>query len=45
MPTTAPAPSRPCPPVTYEHGQLFREPIYPDGQPYAEDDDIEDEGP
>jgi hypothetical protein len=31
----------PRPPVAYEHGRLFREPVYADGQPY--DDDPEDD--
>jgi hypothetical protein len=43
MPATAPAPSRPRPPVAYEHGQLFQEPVYEDGQPYDGDDDLEGE--
>lgn len=34
-----PVPQRPVP---YRHSILFREPVYRDGQPYA-DDDIEDE--
>lgn len=48
MPTTAP-PRKPRveyprPPVAVLAGELFREPVYDDGQPYAddEDDDVED---
>jgi hypothetical protein len=43
MPATAPAPSRPRPLLTYEHHQLFREPVYEDGQPYADDGEDEDD--
>jgi hypothetical protein len=34
----------PKPTVSYEHHQLFREPVYTDGQPYKgdEDDDPDD---
>jgi hypothetical protein len=50
---TAPAPTRPAklriayprPPLTRDHGVLFREPAYEDGQPYREDDDLEDDQP
>jgi hypothetical protein len=31
-------------PVPYERSALFREPAYRDGQPYADDDDLEDDG-
>jgi hypothetical protein len=44
MTATMPAPSRPRPPLTHEHGALFREPVYLDG-PYDrgdEDDVLED---
>lgn len=44
MPATAPAPARPRPPVAYDHQALFREPVYADGQPYAEDDGLEEDG-
>jgi len=37
-----PVPQRPVP---YRHNALFREPVYTDGQPYAEDEDLEDEDP
>lgn len=43
MTVTIPAPSRPLPPVAYDHTDLFQEPAYLDGQPYAEDDDPEDD--
>jgi hypothetical protein len=33
-----PAPA-PRPKLPYEHDQLFREPVYTDGQPYARDED------
>lgn len=50
---TAPAPTRPAKPrITYprpqlvrDHAVLFREPTYEDGQPYADDTDIEDDPP
>lgn len=44
MAATAPAPSRPRPPVAFDHAALFREPVYADGQPYGSDDDLEDDG-
>jgi hypothetical protein len=34
--------SYPRPPLSFQHGDLFREPAYQDGQPYA-DDDLEDD--
>ncbi|MET8571824.1 hypothetical protein [Streptomyces sp. NPDC004783] len=33
----------PRPPLVHDHGRLFREPIYTDGQPYTEGDDLEDD--
>lgn len=34
----------PRPPLVHDHGTLFREPTYTDGQPYAADgDDLEDD--
>lgn len=39
--TQLPVPSRPVP---YRHSVLFREAVYADGQPYADADDLEDEG-
>lgn len=36
-----PVPQRPVP---YRHSALFREPVYADGQPYAEDEDLEGDG-
>lgn len=42
-PVTAPAPSRPRPPLVYDHRALFREPVYDDGQPYADQADDPDE--
>ncbi|MFK0288279.1 hypothetical protein ACIQVL_48580 [Streptomyces sp. NPDC090499] len=29
-------------PVPYQHGVLFREPAYADGEPYAQEDDEDD---
>ncbi|MFJ8657408.1 hypothetical protein ACIRNU_34360 [Streptomyces rochei] len=48
--TTATRPARPRinyprPPLVRDHRELFREPTYPDGQPYAEDLDEDDEPP
>lgn len=45
MPATMPAPSRPRPPLVHEHRVLFREPVYTDGQPYADDDEDDDPPP
>lgn len=53
---TAPAPTRPPrtasphrewprPALVHDHRQLFREPAYLDGQPYTNDDDLEDDEP
>jgi hypothetical protein len=42
MPATMPAPSRPRPPLLHRHGDLFREPVYEDGQAYARDEDEDD---
>lgn len=45
MHAPAPAPSRPIVPrPLWERHDLFREPQYPDGQPYGNDDDLEDDG-
>lgn len=44
MTITIAVPSRPLPPVAFDHAALFREPVYTDGQPYAEDDGLEDDG-
>ncbi len=38
-----PAPARTRPAVVHEHRQLFREPVYADGQPYARDEDDEED--
>jgi hypothetical protein len=35
----------PRPRTSHRPEDLFREPDYPDGQPYARDDDLEDDGP
>jgi len=42
IPTTVrqPAPAA----VPFRHADLFREPVYADGQPYAEDQDLADDG-
>ena len=40
----APRREWPRPPLVHDHRQLFREPAYTDGQPYA-DDDLEDDEP
>ncbi|MFG2359453.1 hypothetical protein [Streptomyces sp. NPDC048521] len=37
-----PAHHYPRPPVTVLHGDLFREPVYEDGQAYADPDDADD---
>jgi hypothetical protein len=34
----------PRPKLPYEHHQLFREPVYEDGQPYGHDEDDDSEG-
>jgi hypothetical protein len=34
----------PRPPVTALHADLFREPVYEDGQPYGQDDEDDPEG-
>jgi hypothetical protein len=46
MPATAtpPKPAYPRPELRHQHADLFREPVYADGQPYDGDDDLEDEG-
>lgn len=33
----------PRPQLVHDHAALFREPVYVDGQPYAVDDDLEDD--
>jgi len=39
------APARPIVPMPlWERDRLFQEPTYQDGQPYAGDDDLEDDG-
>ncbi|MGP3737996.1 hypothetical protein ACTWJ9_33340 (plasmid) [Streptomyces sp. GDS52] len=40
-----PGPRRewPRPQLVHDHASLFREPAYADGQPYAADDDLEDD--
>ncbi|MFF7795618.1 hypothetical protein [Streptomyces sp. NPDC007991] len=45
MPTTAvrPKPDYPRPPIAHEYRELFREPVYTDGQAYTSDDDEDDE--
>jgi hypothetical protein len=48
MPTTATRPKAdkvdyPRPPISHEHHDLFREPVYTDGQPYTDADDFEDD--
>ncbi len=35
----------PRPALVHDHRQLFREPTYTDGQPYADDGDLEDDEP
>jgi hypothetical protein len=35
----------PRPPLVHDHRQLFVEPAYEGGQPYADDDDLEDDEP
>jgi hypothetical protein len=48
MPATAtapkPKPVYPRPQLVHDHGLLFVEPAYQDGQPYPDDDDDEDDG-
>jgi hypothetical protein len=46
MPATAPRPriDYPRPPVVVLHAELFREPVYKDGEPYDPDDE-DDEAP
>jgi hypothetical protein len=43
MPATAPTrerqPAYLWPPLIHDHASLFKEPTYPDGQPYTEEDD------
>lgn len=43
MPATATRPriDYPRPQVTVLHTELFREPVYEDGEPYAQDDEDE----
>ena len=45
MPATAtpPKPAYPRPPLAFQREDLFREPTYNDGQPYALEDDEDDE--
>lgn len=44
MPTTItrPTPAYPRPPLTFLHSELFREPVYEDGQAYPRPDDEDD---
>lgn len=44
-PAAAPPRDWPRPPLIHDHRTLFREPAYTDGQPYADDDDLEDDEP
>jgi hypothetical protein len=47
MPTTATRPKvdYPRPPISHEHRELFKEPVYTDGQSYSDPrDDEDDEG-
>jgi hypothetical protein len=45
MPATAikPQPVYPRPPIAVLHADLFREPAYEDGEPYAQDDKDDNE--
>lgn len=45
MPATATRPriDYPRPPVTVRHADLFREPVYEEGQPYTDPDDEDDD--
>ncbi|MFJ4473185.1 hypothetical protein ACIP2X_37625 [Streptomyces sp. NPDC089424] len=43
--TTTAAPELPQPRAVFQHGDLFVEPVYEDGQPYAEPDDEDDDEP
>lgn len=40
---TPPRDSYPRPHLVHDHARLFQEPAYADGQPYADDQDDEDE--
>lgn len=40
---TQPATAWPRPQLVHDHGALFREPAYEDGQPYDQDDDEDDD--
>ncbi|MGV9278133.1 hypothetical protein [Streptomyces griseosporeus] len=44
-PTIPPKPKQayPRPPIAVLAGDLFREPVYDDGQPYADDSEDDDE--
>ncbi|MFF0009537.1 hypothetical protein ACFYQT_39785 [Streptomyces tibetensis] len=46
MPATAvrTTPAYPRPPIAHEYRELFREPVYTDGQTYTDDEDEDDEG-
>jgi hypothetical protein len=41
-PRPRPKHAYPRPPLVHDHRQLFREPAYADGQPYAVDDEDDD---
>ncbi|GAA3807905.1 hypothetical protein ACFQ0G_53735 [Streptomyces chiangmaiensis] len=41
--TVAPKQTYPRPQLVHDHTRMFVEPTYQDGQPYAEDDELEDE--
>jgi len=45
--TARPGPRRewPRPTLVHDHRQLFVEPAYEGGQPYTDDDDLEDDEP
>lgn len=44
-PPAGPRRDWPRPPLVHDHRQLFVEPAYEGGQPYADDDDLEDDEP
>lgn len=39
-----PKPTWPRPQLVHQHADLFREPAYENGEPYAEQDDEDDDG-